>query len=69
MQGWHSGENNRFPPVCREFNSQTCRHMWVAFVGSLPVISMGTTAFPSPQKPAFDFICVNLLISVYRVPN
>ena len=31
--------------------------------------SPGTPVFPSPQKPTFDLICVNLLISVYSVPN
>ena len=44
------------------FDSQTRRHMWVEFVGSLPCtesISPGTAVFPSPQKPIFDLICVN----------
>ena len=29
----------------------------------------GTPVFPSPQKPTFDLICVNLLISVFIVAN
>ena len=31
--------------------------------------SPGTPVFPSPQKPKVDLICVNLLISIYSVPN
>ena len=31
--------------------------------------SSGTPVFPSPQKQSYDLICVNLLISVYSVPN
>ena len=31
--------------------------------------SPGTQVFPSHQKITFDLICVNLLISVYSVPN
>ena len=31
--------------------------------------SPGIPVFPSPQKPTFDMICVNLLISVYSVPS
>ena len=29
----------------------------------------GTPVFPSPQKPKFDLIFVNLLISIYSVPD
>ena len=29
----------------------------------------GSPVFPSPQKPTFDLICVNLLISVFIVAN
>ena len=31
--------------------------------------SLGTPVFPSPQGPTFDLICINLLVSVYSVPN
>ena len=31
--------------------------------------SPGTPVFPSPQKPTIDFICFNLLISIYSVPD
>ena len=34
-QGWRSGESTRFPPMWPRFDSQTQRHMWVPFVGSL----------------------------------
>ena len=40
------------------FDSQTQRHMWIEFVGSL----LGTKSFPrrpvfpSPKKPTFDFL-------------
>ena len=34
-QGWCSGESTRLPPMWPGFNSQTRRHMWVEFVGSL----------------------------------
>ena len=34
-QGWRSGESTRLPPMWPGFDSQTRRHMWVEFVGSL----------------------------------
>ena len=34
-QGWHSGQSTRLPPMWPAFDSQTQRHMWVEFVGSL----------------------------------
>ena len=37
---------------------------------SAPIgFSPGTPVFPSLQKPNFDLICVNLLISIYSVPD
>ena len=45
------------PPMWPGFDSQTWRHMWVEFVGSLLCterFSPGTPVFPSPQKPTFD---------------
>ena len=35
MQRWRSGESTRLPPMWPGFDSQTRRHMWVEFVGSL----------------------------------
>ena len=35
VQGWRSGESTRLPPMWTGFDSQTRRHMWVEFVGSL----------------------------------
>ena len=35
VQGWRSGEGTRLPPMWPRFDSQTRRHMWVEFVGSL----------------------------------
>ena len=35
VQGWRSGESTRLPPIWPGFDSQTRRHMWVEFVGSL----------------------------------
>ena len=46
--------------------------MWDEFFGSLLCterFSPGTPVFACPQKPTFDLICINLLISVYSVPN
>ena len=34
-QGWRSGQTAHLPPMCPGFDSQTLRHMWVEFVGSL----------------------------------
>ena len=56
VQGWRSGERmrTRLPPVWPGFDSQTRRHMWVEFVGSLLC-----TEWFSPQKPTFHLVCVN----------
>ena len=35
VQGWRSGESTRLPPMWPWVDSQTRRHMWVEFVGSL----------------------------------
>ena len=35
VQGWHSGEITRLPPMWPGFDSQSRRPMWVEFVGSL----------------------------------
>ena len=54
-----SGESTRLPPMWPGFDSQTRRHVWVEFVGSLPCSERfppGTPVFPSPQKPRFDKI-------------
>ena len=66
VQGWHSGESTRLPPMWPGFDSQTQRHMWAEFVGSLLCTER---FFSSPQKPKFDLICINLLISIDSVPN
>ena len=53
-------------------DSQTRRHMWVEFVGSLlgtERFSSGTPVFSSPEIPKFDLICVDFLISIKSVPN
>ena len=44
------------------FDSQTLRHMWVEFVGSLRCterFSPGTPVSPLLKKPTFDLICIN----------
>ena len=49
VQGWFSGESTRLPPMWPGFNSQTLRHMWVEFVGSLLCterFSPGTSVSP-----------------------
>ena len=72
VQGWRSGESTRLPPMWPGFDSQIRCPMWVEFVGSLlrtKRFSPGTPVFPSPQKPKLDLICVNLLISIYSVPD
>ena len=63
VQGWRSGRSTRFLSVSLGFNSQTRRHMWVEFVGSLLCterFSPGTPVFPLSSKNSFDLICVNL---------
>ena len=63
VQGWRSGESTELPPMWPGFDSQTHRHMWVEFVGSLLCTERFSpgyySGFPSPQKPTFDLICVN----------
>ena len=66
-----SGESTRLPPMWLRFDSQTRRHMWIEFVGSLlcsEKFFSGYSGFPISQKPTFDLIYVNLF-SVYGVPN
>ena len=48
------------------FDSQTRRHMWVEFVGSLLCTERFflrglTPVFPSTLKAKFDLICVNFV--------
>ena len=52
-------------PVWPGFDSQTRRHMWVEFVGSLlrEFCSPGTPVLPSPQKPKFDLIWFQITVS------
>ena len=56
-----SDETALLPSMLPGFDSQTQRHMWVEFVGSLlctEKFSPGTpVSDPSPQKPTFDLIC------------
>ena len=47
-QGWHGGQNIHLPPMWPEFNSQTCRHMWVKFQGFF--FGFSNPVFLSPQK-------------------
>ena len=48
-QGWRSGESVRLPPMCPGFD--------LLVLYSAPRgFSLGTPAFPSPQKPIFDLI-------------
>ena len=52
-QGWRSGESTRLPPMWRGFDSQTRRHMWVEFVGSLLCSERffsGYSGFPLSSK-------------------
>ena len=53
VQGWHSGESTRLPPMWPGFDSQTQRHMWVEFVGA-PLCSerffSGYSGFPLSSK-------------------
>ena len=55
------------------FDSQTQLHTWAEFVGSLLCMDRffsGYSSFPlSSRLTVDDLICVNLLISVYSVPN
>ena len=61
-QRWRSGESTRLPPMWPGFDSQTRRHMWAEFVGSLLCterFSPGTPVSPLLKKPTFDLSCVN----------
>ena len=52
-QGWRSGESARLPPMCPGFDSQTRRHMWTEFVGSLLCSERffsGNSGFPLSSK-------------------
>ena len=71
VQSWHGGESTCLQPMSPGFDSQTWHHMWVEFVGSLlrsQRFLSGYWGFPSPQKPTFDLICINLMISVTLSP-
>ena len=52
-EGLLSGESTRLPPMWPGFDSQTRRHMWVEFVGSLLCtegFSPGTLVSPLLKK-------------------
>ena len=59
-QGWRNGESSRLPPMCPEFNSQTRRHtvcglsLWLVLFLAPRGFSLGTSVYPSPQKPTFS---------------
>ena len=55
VQGWSSGESTRLPPMWPGFDSQTQRHMWVEFVGSL----LCTERYSGFPLSLFELICVN----------
>ena len=62
MQGWRSCESTRLPPMCPGFDSQTRRHMWVEFAGSLLCTERffsGYSDFPLSSKSDiwFALIC------------
>ena len=57
-QGWRSDESTRLPPMWPGFDSQTRRHVWIEFVGSLLCTERffsGYSGFPlssmSPNRP------------------
>ena len=53
VQGWRSGESSRLPPMWPGFDSQTRRHKWVEFVGSLLCSKRflsGYSGFPVSSK-------------------
>ena len=55
-------KGTRLPPMWPGFDSQTRRHMWVEFVGSLLCterFSPGTPVSPFLKNQQFDLICVN----------
>ena len=56
VEGWRSGESTRLPPMWPGFVSQTRRHMWVEFVGSLLCTERffsGYSGFPLSSKTNF----------------
>ena len=60
LQGWRSGESTGLPLMWLGFDSQTRRHMWVEFVGSLHCnerFSPGSPVSPFLKRPTFDLIC------------
>ena len=72
VQGWRSGEGTRLPPMWPVFNSRLnviCGLSLLFLYSPTRDLSPATLVFPSPQKPTFDLITINLLISVYSVPN
>ena len=53
VKGWRSGESTYLPPMWPGFDSQTRRHMWVEFVGSLLCSERflsGYSGFPLSSK-------------------
>ena len=50
VQGWRSGESTCLPPMWPRFDSQTLRHMWVEFVGSLLCTERFFSGF-TPDSP------------------
>ena len=64
MQGWRGGQSTRLPPVWPGFDSQTRRHMWIKFVGSL----LCTERFPpgtlvSPLLKNQHLTCFVLIVN------
>ena len=53
VEAWRSGESTRLPLMWHGFDSQTRRHMWVEFVGSLLCTERffsGCSGFPLSSK-------------------
>ena len=79
--GWTSFLGCRDGAIVRALASHQCGQGSIPRLGVICGLSLlvlysaprgffpGTAVFPSPQKPTFNLICVNLLISVYSVPN
>ena len=63
LHGRGKGETTRLPRMCPGSSSQIQCHMLVDSLLCTESFSPGTPDFPSPQKPTFDLICVNLSIS------
>ena len=73
-----SNDNDRSEKWQRPFTKGKFAAASYHFLGELSLLvlcssprsfSPGTPVFPSLQKTMFLFICINLLISVYSVPN